>query len=485
MTEKISSNFSSLQYRWIALVFITLGLAIVVIDNTILNISIPYMLKDLGTDLRSLQWVISGYSLTIATILITVGRIGDIFGRKKMFITGMVVFAIGSFISSLAPNVTILLLSKTLIMAVGAAMTLTSALALVADTFQGRERAIAFGVWGSVAGAAATIGPLLGGFLTTYASWRWSLRLNLFVSLIAVTGSIFITEKKTKNIRKFDWIGVFLSGAGLFLLVFGFIEARKYGWWWPLQESGLPISITPIILATSVLILGLFVVHERKLERKGVSPLLTMSAFANKGFSIGLLLLLIMTFGLFGIFFLLPIYFQNVLGYSAFKAGIVLLPWSVSLLVFGFVSGFLAARINLKWIVTGGFVILGIGIFSLTRFIGLSATPLSVAPSLIVIGLGFGLCTAQLNNVVISSAPFEMAGEASAASMTMRQIGAGTGVAVLGAIFASVFLTGLFAAVSTDSTIPNQEKASIIENLKDIQAGQLQHTMTSMPYAEA
>ena len=335
------SRFATEKNRWYALIVITLSLAIVIIDNTVLNVSIPYMLRDLGTNLSSIEWVISGYALTIATILITVGRLGDMVGRKRIFIIGIVIFAIGSFIGSTATEVTTLIIGRAIIQAVGAAMALTSALSLIASDFHGRERALAFGIWGAIAGVSVSIGPLLGGYLTTYYSWQWSLRINVIIAIIAIIGSVFIRESKGEHGKRFDWTGTVLSGLGFFSLVFAFIEGQRYGWFAPNETFSLfgyswpfqAVSVIPFIFASSIVFLALFVMAERRLERRNGSPILKMSLFRNRGFSIGLATLGVLAFGQFGLFFMMPIYLENVIGLDAFQTGIIFLPASISIFI--------------------------------------------------------------------------------------------------------------------------------------------------------
>lgn len=470
-------KFATDKYRWVALGFLALGLSIVIIDNTVLNVAIPYILRDLNTNLSSIEWVISGYALIIATLLITTGRLGDLFGRKKIFLAGTVLFAIGSFIASVAPNIWILFFGEAFIEAIGAAMMLTSTLSLLASEFQGRERAIAFGIWGAVAGASSSLGPLLGGYLTTYHSWRWSLRINVLVALIAIAGSIFIKESKGEGGKEFDWWGTILSGFGLFSLVFSLIEGQKYGWWEPIQDFGLfglrwpfAISIIPFTFFLSVVLLSAFVLNELRLERRGGSPLLKPSMFKTFGFTTGLITVGILSLGQLGLFFVLPLYAQNVLGYTAFQTGLVFLPTSVTVFVVGAVSGFVASKIGPKWIVTAGMFILALGTLLISFSLRTDATALSLAPALIVFGLGMGMAMAQLTNLILTSVPVTLAGEASGANATMRQVGSSIGVAIIGAVLTTSLSTAITERVNTDSFIPEVLKQQIIKNAKESSA---------------
>ncbi len=486
-----AARFATEENRWYALVVIALALAIVIIDNTVLNVSIPYMLRDLNANLSSIEWVISGYALTIATILITVGRIGDLIGRKKLFILGIAIFATGSFIGSVASDVMTLIIGRAIIQAFGAAMALTSALALLATNFHGRERAIAFGVWGAIAGASASVGPLLGGYLTTYYSWQWSLRINVFVAAIAIIGSVFIRESKGEGEKHFDWLGTVLSGAGLFSLVFGLIEGQKYGWLvpnntfylfgqaWPFSD----VSIVPFFFGAAAVFLTLFALWERRLEARGRSPLLKPSIFGSRGFTLGLLTLGILSFGMFGVFFMLPIYIENVLGLNAFETGIFLLPASASVLVFGLLSGMVASRKDPKLVVVVGMSLLAIGSLTIINMITENATLLTFAPVLMLYGMGIGFSSAQLSNIILSSSPRNVAGEASATMNTVRQVGASIGIAIIGAMLAGSLITNITANVQADSAIPTAVKQQITQNIGqlDVEGGQLGSVGSNLP----
>ncbi len=470
------SRFSTDKYRWYALVVLALSIAIVIIDNTVLNVAIPYILRDLNTTFDAIQWVISGYALIIATLLIIMGRLGDLYGRKKIFLIGTVFFAVGSFIASIAPNVYILFLGEAFIEAIGAAMLMTSSLSLIASEFQGKERAVAFGIWGSVAGGSASVGPLLGGFLTTYYSWRWSLRINVAVALVAIIGSIFIQESKGDGGKKFDIAGTFLSASGLFILIFGLIEGRKYGWWAPQELFSLGsfawnntgISIIPYAFGLSAILLILFVLVENKLERNGQDPLLRMSMFKNRGFSLGLITLGILSMGLIGVFFVLTIYLQNALGLDAFNTGLVFMFASVSVAIFGPLSGFIASKIGPKWISTIGMFVTAFGIFLLGNLFSTTATGMTLAPGLILFGAGIGMASAQLTNIVISQVNIKLAGEASAVNSTVRQIGTSIGIAILGTILAGTLTTNIPQNIKSDNRIPAFAKSKIIESIKNV-----------------
>lgn len=488
--KSLENKYARYEYRWYAMVFIALGLAIVIIDNTILNVSIPYILNDLNTSLPNIEWAISGYSLVIAMLLITVGRAGDIIGRKKIFLIGVGIFAVGSFIGSTAQHVSTLIVGRGIIQAVGAAMMLTSALALVASHFEEDERAFAFGIWGAIAGASASIGPLLGGYLTTYYSWRWSLRINVVISIVAIVGSIFIQEFKGKK-SKFDWLGVFLSGLGLFLLTFGFIEGQNFGWIHPVGELNIfgfvwpsqEISVIPFLFALSAMILAFFFFYEDRIEKNGGEPLLRPSSFKNRNFSMGTATLFFLTLGLFGVSFILPVFLENALALSAFSSGIIFLSASVSLLVFGLLSANISEKIGYRNSILIGLLALSVGLYLLERTVNLQATFISLAPALLLFGGGFGLASSQLNNLIVSAAPTEIAGESSAVSTTARQVGASVGIAIVGAIFVSTLSVRMAANIKNDPAIPSNKKTMVIQTLSnaDIEGGELATINSQLP----
>ena len=275
-----SANESFLR-KWGQLLVLSLALAIVIIDSTLLNVSLATLIRELHTTLQSLQWVISAYSLTLAALTVTGGRLG----RKRMFNLGAAIFAIGSFIASISRNIPTLIAGESIIEGIGAAMMMPATASLLITKYRGHDRAIAFGIWGGVAAAASAIGPILGGFLTTHFSWRWGFRINVVVAAILLAGSVIIEDAGERRGKQIDWAGVALSAIGLFFVVFGIIEAPTYGWIraqkpFPIWQPG-SISITPVSWAIGFAILAVFGIWEYRLEQRGGTPIVSMRVFKN------------------------------------------------------------------------------------------------------------------------------------------------------------------------------------------------------------
>jgi len=296
--------------KWAPLFVMGLAIIIIVLDTTLLNVSLGNIVRDLRTDIQSLQWVITAYALTLAALTITGGRFGDLFGRKKMFMLGAIIFAVGSFVASISHNVTTLIIGESIVEGIGAALMMPATSSLLVSTYRGRERALALGVWGGMAAAGSAIGPVVGGYLTSHYSWRWGFRINIFVAIILLLGSVVIHEARDAEERPtIDWWGILLSAGGLVAIVYALIESATYGWWkaketlsfagHQLSQGGL--SVVPIALAAGFGLLALFFVWEQRMVAKGRTPLVSMKLFANKQFTTGALLMAIMSVGMVGL----------------------------------------------------------------------------------------------------------------------------------------------------------------------------------------
>jgi EmrB/QacA subfamily drug resistance transporter len=479
--------------KWLPLAVIVLALFIIVIDTTIINVSIKAIIGDLKTNLKAVQWVITGYSLVLAAFTITGGRLGDIFGRRRMFRTGAIVFAAGSVLASLSHSQPQLFTSVAIVEATGAAMMLPSTAALILSEYRGKDRAIAFGMFGAMAGAAATIGPLLGGYLTTNYSWRWNYLINPIVVLILLLGSIILRESHEKISHRPDLWSVLLSALGLGSLVYGIIESSTYGW----VEAKQPFEIlghTYALGGTSISIIALYVGfvlllaflwRQERLQLKGRVPLVSLAIFKNKQFMAGTIVTAIVAMTQFGFIFILPVFLQGVLGKDAFHSGLALLPFSLSVLVAGPLSGILVGKANVppKLMIMIGLVAEVAGALLLRSEFSDIATARSIIPGQILFATGFGLSFSQLANLTLSAVSVQQAGEASGLNNTFRQVGASFGQALIGAILISTLVTQLNKDVTASTVLPGPIKpnvaADVASSAQSLGTGQPPAKLTS------
>ena len=443
--------------KWGELMVLSLALAIIIIASTLLNVSLSTLSRDLNTTLQKLQWVISAYSLIRAALTVTGGRMGDLFGRKRMFMTGAVVFVVGAVIASVSRSFGVLLLGESIIEGIGAALMMPSTAALLVAKYRGHDRAVAFGIWGSVAAAASAIGPVLGGFLTTHYSWRWGFRINVVVVAVLLIGSRLIDDAHDEREKQIDWIGVLLSSLGLFLVVFGIIESESYGWLrahkpFPLWQPGT-ISIAPLAMVAGVAIVALFCLWEWRMEARGGTPIVSMNLFRNSEFVAAAGVIGVLMLAQNGVIFSLPVFLQSVKHLDALHTGLTLFPMSLMLLIVSPLAAKFSKRIAHKRLVQTGLVLNTIAIVVL-RF-----TLDWPAPALALYGIGLGLVLSQINNLALSAVPVRDAGEASGVINTFRQIGISLGTATIGAVLISTIVVRL------DAAVPPQSKPAVAKIL--------------------
>ncbi|MBN1679731.1 MAG: MFS transporter [Anaerolineae bacterium] len=429
--------------RWYALLILSLSLTLVIMDATIVNVAIPSITQDFDSTFRDAEWVNTIYSLVYAATLILWGKIGDQYGRRLLFMLGVVLFGVGSALVGASTSINMLILMRA-IQGVGAAMLSPSTLSIVTTTFKGKERGIAFGIWGATAGVAAALGPLLGGWMVDNASWRWAFYINIPIVITAFFGSLWaIRESRDIKTRHyFDVPGILLGGVGLAAFVFGIIEGQGYGWWKPDDQFSMlgwdwpydSISIVPVSITIGVILLGIFTWYERRLERQNSEPLFEFGLFRYPSYRYGMITGLIVNLGEIGILFALSLYLQGTKGLSAFDTGIALLPLAAMAFVGAPLAGAFSARIGPKWIVTSGMVLEIIALFILSQIIDPGVSVNTIALVLGVYGLGLGLAIAQLTNLVLYDIPGPKAGIASGGNSTIRQVGAALGIAIIGTV---------------------------------------------------
>jgi len=461
------------------LLVLSLSLAIIVIDATIVIVALPQIQKDFSISLKDLEWITSLYALIFGSFLLSWGKLSDEFGRRLIFMTGISAFIVGSIIDGFSLNLSQMLIGR-VIQGFGAAMASPSTLSILTTTFTGKSRNVAFGIWGATAGAAAVLGPVLGGYFTTYISWRWAFFINIPIGIAALVGAALVIRETRFKDPKYttDYPGLILITIGLASVLFGLIEAQTYGWLVPNEafsaggfswSASNPLSLPLISIITGIVLLGVFAFYEIRRARKGRVPLFDFSLLKYKGFRYGLFTVTIVAMGEFGAVFIISIFLQTVKGLSAINAGLTFLPMAISVFIFAPIAGVLATRFGPKWIITTGMVLEAVALFSMSQIISISNPVYYLYPVLVVYGAGVGLAISQVTSTVLISIPWQKAGVGSGANNTVRQIGSAFGIAVIGAILVAQVSTVGQASLATSTVnfgaMESVLKAALISGL--------------------
>jgi EmrB/QacA subfamily drug resistance transporter len=427
--------------RWFAAAVVIVSVLIPVLNTTILYVALVPIGRELRADLPSLQWVITGYSLTFATFVIIGGRLGDMFGHRRTFIAGVTLFGFGSLIAGFANSVVTLFIGEAVIQGIGASLMLPATLAILATTFTGHERVRAFAWWGAVAGVAVAFGPIVGGFLTTKASWRWAFGINVLIAPVMVAGAfLFMRADRGGERTRLDGPGALLIAAGSFSLVFGLSMGARYGWWTPVTDLTIagntvwpatqPVSLIPFAFLVAALCIGAFVLVDVQKERTDRDPLFAFSQLRHRGFRWGLLTTMVLAMGQFAVLFVVPVLLQRARNLSALGAGAWLIPQGV---VMAFAAPFasrLAYRISVTSIVRLGLVLQVIALGWCALVASRTVSFWALLPALLLFGIGIGFASSQLTNVVMSDVDPDKTGVAGGANTTVRQVGLALGIAV-------------------------------------------------------
>ena len=429
---------TSSRTRWIGLVFISIAVALIIVDSTIVNVAIPSVVDELAITSTQVQWVQESYTLVFAALLLVFGTLADRYGRRRLLLIGVAIFASASVLAALSQSGDRLIGSRVL-QGIGGAMILPSTLSIINANFRGKERGIAFAIWGSTIGGMAAVGPLLGGWLTTYFSWRWAFGINVPLGVIIIIGLlVFVSASKDDGpVRRIDVVGALLTVVTTASLVFGLIEGRSYGWWlsdtppdfWTLDVSPIPFAFAVTLLAGTA-----FVIWGLRREKQRKSTMLAFGLLRIPSFRNGNIAALIVSLGEFGIILSLPLWLQNVLGYDALQTGFVILALAIGSFVASGFAGAFGNRVSPVWIVRVGLAAEIVGVIVVGAVIGTDTPWWSIVIGLFVYGFGVGLATAQLTSVVLKDVPVEQSGQGSGTQSTARQIGSALGIAILGTI---------------------------------------------------
>ncbi len=431
---------------WLVLVVLTTGFFMILLDTTIVNVAIPAMSAGLNTTLDEVLWVLNGYILVYAVLLITAGRLGDLYGQRNLFAIGLTIFTLASALCGFSQNASELITARVL-QGIGGALLTPQTLAILTSLFPPERRGAAFGIWGGVAGLATITGPTVGGAIITYIDWRWIFFINVPIGIAALVATfLIIPDLRPGRHHGWDVVGIVLATAGLFGIVFGLIEGERYSW----GEIAYGITI-PEVLIAGVALVVLFIVW----ERFQTEPLVPLSLFEERNFAVANWIAAAIAFGMMSLFLPFTIYLQSVRGFSALVAGLTLAPMSLTSMLTAPFAGRFADRFGGKYILMTGISLFTLGFGYVTWVAGPDSNWLTFLAPAIVAGAGMGMTFAPMTTVAMRNIAPRVAGSASAVLNTTRQLGAALGSAVVGAILQNRLATTLHdQAVSHSAALP-------------------------------
>jgi EmrB/QacA subfamily drug resistance transporter len=415
--------FAEENRKWLTLAAVSVGLFMIMLDNTVVNVALPSIQRDLDADLSELQWIVTGYALTFAALMLIGGKLADAYGRRKIFVLGIVVFTLASLLCGLAGSSEMLIAARVL-QGAGAALMNPATLSIIAATFPPRERGTAIGIWAGTSAMALAIGPLVGGLITEHLDWSWIFFVNVPIGILGIAASyLFIDESRDETHERLDLPGLVTSAVGLFALTYGLIEANTYGW-----------SSARIVGAFVLAALSLFAFVQ--LERRQRAPMLPLELFRNGTYTGANLVMLLVALAMFGVFFFVSLYMQNILGYSPVQAGAAFLPMTILIILIAPLAGKTSDRIGSRGLVTGGMMLIAVQLGMFSR-LGVDASFWNLFPALVVGGIGMALTMTPSAAAATRSVPVEKAGVGSAVLNSARQVGGTMGIALMGAIMAA------------------------------------------------
>jgi EmrB/QacA subfamily drug resistance transporter len=464
--------------KWWTLAAVAFGLFMIMLDNTVVNVALPSIERDLHVSISSLEWVVTAYALTFAALLITGGKLGDLMGRRRIFIVGIAIFTLSSLACGLAPTAGFLIGARA-VQGVGAALMNPASLSIITATFPPRERGQAIGIWAGVSAMALAIGPLVGGLIVDNINWNWIFFINVPVGVLGIIVSRLVIKESrdTSHEQSIDLPGLVTSSAGLFALSYALIEGNRHGWASP--------EIVGLFSAAAALLVAFVLV-----ERYQRLPMLDLSLFRIGSFAGANLVAMLVSLGMFGVFFFVSLYIQNILGWTPTQAGAAFLPMTILIILVAPIAGKLSDRIGSRWLMGAGMTLVSASLLFYQR-VGLHSTFWTLLPAMLLGGFGMAMTMSPMTAAAMGSVPVDKAGVGSGVLNSFRQLGGSLGIAVMGAILASYvtaapgspesaqqFVNGLHAAllvaavitfsaavvaVVTVRTRPEVEQAHIVE----------------------
>lgn len=443
--------------KWRPLIVLSLAQFLMVLDQAVMNVAISQLVEDFDTNVTTIQAVITLYALVMAMLMITGGKIGDIIGRRTAFVVGLVIYGTGSALTAASWNITSLIVGWSILEGVGAALVLPALVALLAANYRGRDRITAFGVIGGVAGVGIAAGPIVGGFFTTNSSWRWVFVGEVAVACIIVLAARVIDDAALVGRRpKLDVIGSALSATGVGVIVFAILQASSWGWLSPKRSPVTPFgfALTPFVILAGAVVVWSFVRWQGRRVRTGRDPLVRLGLLRVPPLRSGLSCFFSQNLILLGIFFILPLYLQIVLGLDALETGIKMLPVSIAMFVTSSSGPLLAARFGPRRVVQAGFSLMILAAVWMLQSIGPELAGFEFGATLAVLGVAMGLIASQLGSVIQSSVGAEDRSEAGGLQYTAQQLGSAVGTALIGAVVISALVAAFVSNITDERSIP-------------------------------
>ena len=447
---------SAARTTGVVLLTLAAGQFLMTLDSSVMNVSIATVAQDVGTTVTGIQTAITLYTLVMAMLMITGGKIGSMLGRKRAFAIGCVIYGMGSFTTSLATSLGVLIFGWSFLEGVGAALILPAIVALVAGNFETRERPRAYGLVAASGAIAVAVGPLIGGLATTYASWRWVFAGEVLIVIAILILSRRMADPPVEHRPSLDVVGAILSAAGLGVFVFGVLRSSVWGWIVP-KEGGpsiLGMSPTIVLIFGGILVLWLFTFWERRREAHGQEPLVQLAMFENEQLKGGLIMFLAQFLIQAGVFFTIPLYLSVALGLSAIDTGLKIMPLSITLLIAAAGIPRFFPRVSPRLVVRIGLLAMFLGIVALLSAIDVDAGAEIVTVPLLLVGFGIGALSSQLGAVTVSAVPDELSPEVGGLQNTATNLGASIGTALAGSLLIAVLTASFLTGIQGNPDVP-------------------------------
>lgn len=456
--------------RWGVLTLMALSTFIIVIDTTIMNVSITALVQDLNTTVGGIQAAISLYALVMASVMLIGGKLADIVGKKRIFVIGLAIFGVGTTTASFSQSLTMLIVGWSVLEGIGSALMMPNIQTILRNEYDGTARATAYGAVSAVAAAGAAVGPIVGGFLTTYASWRWAFRLEVLIVVLVLLLNGWISKDAPAGKRpSFDFLGALLSVVGWAGIVLGVLLGQQYGFWLAkrpfvvgsLEIAPLGLSIVPFLVGFGLLVILLLFRWERRLEDRDADGLFKPSLFGLRGLTPGFAVRFVHMAVMAAFLFLVPLLLQLTFSFTAMQTGLALIPYSLGVLVLALVGARLSARFMAKRIIQVGYVCGIAGLFILATTIQPGVTPSDLATGALF-GIGMGLIASQILNLILSSGSEQDTAEIAGLNGTFEQLGNSIGVALVGTIMLVTLSTGLQQSIQASAVIADSDKPAVL-----------------------